>query len=115
MASARRPPRPPDPESLFRSERRRLWAIAYRLTGTSEDADDIVQEAFARLLAQQRESAFVATPQWLSRVAANLGIDALRRRRRRSYPGPWLPAPIETSDTEPLDGIASDDRDPETR
>jgi RNA polymerase sigma-70 factor (ECF subfamily) len=115
MVSARRPPGPPDPESLFHSERQRLWAIAYRLTGTREDADDIVQEAFARLLAQQRESASVPTPQWLSRVAANLGIDALRRRRRRSYPGPWLPAPIETSDTDPLDGIASADRDPETR
>jgi DNA-directed RNA polymerase specialized sigma24 family protein len=33
---------------------------------------------------------------WLARVATNLGIDALRRRKRRSYTGPWLPSPVET-------------------
>jgi RNA polymerase sigma-70 factor (ECF subfamily) len=33
---------------------------------------------------------------WLVRVAVNLGRDLLRRRRRRSYVGPWLPSPIET-------------------
>ena len=35
---------------------------------------------------------------WLVRVALNLGRDLLRRRRRRSYEGPWLPSPIETGD-----------------
>jgi RNA polymerase sigma-70 factor (ECF subfamily) len=33
---------------------------------------------------------------WLVRVAMNLGRDALRRRKRRAYVGPWLPSPIET-------------------
>lgn len=31
---------------------------------------------------------------WLVRVAVNLGLDVLRRRRRRSYPGTWLPSPV---------------------
>jgi len=57
----------------------------------------------------------VATPYWLARVATNLGIDALRRRQRRIYSGPWLPSPVETIDTEPLDVLESGDGDPEAR
>jgi len=52
---------------------------------------------------------------WLRRVATNLGIDALRRRRRRTYLGPWLPSPVETSDADWLDARAGDVPDPETR
>ena len=33
---------------------------------------------------------------WLIRVATNLSLDCLRRRKRRAYPGPWLPSPLET-------------------
>jgi len=104
-----------DPESLFQSERQKLWGLAYRLTGSNEDADDVVQEAFLRLVAHHRESPLVATPSWLARVATNLGIDALRRRRRRAYRGPWLPTPVETLDAEPLDLIENGVDDPETR
>src|SRR5262245_45445451 len=104
-----------DPESLFHSERQKLWGLAYRLTGTAEDADDVVQEAFARLVAHHRESPLVATPHWLSRVATNLGIDALRRRRRTAYTGPWLPSPVETLDAEPIDLPERGGDDPETR
>ncbi len=35
---------------------------------------------------------------WLVRVAVNLGKDALRRRKRLAYVGPWLPSPIEAED-----------------
>jgi RNA polymerase sigma-70 factor (ECF subfamily) len=99
-------------EAIFRDERRRIWGLAYRLTGSAEDADDVVQEAFARLLAQ-RPAPPRAGP-WLARVATNLGIDLLRRRRRRSYAGPWLPSPIET-EAEASDPPASPDADPEAR
>src|SRR6266850_502296 len=84
-------------DALFRAQRRTLWGLAYRLTGNAEDADDIVQEAFVRLMAQPPESALEDLGPWLARVTSNLGIDALRRRRRRSYVGPWLPSPVETS------------------
>jgi RNA polymerase sigma-70 factor (ECF subfamily) len=103
----------PDVEALFRSQRRRLWGLAYRLTGNTEDADDVVQEAFARFLAQPPPLAAAAP--WLARVTTNLGIDALRRRRRRTYTGPWLPSPVETPDAEPPDLISSERRDPEAR
>lgn len=100
--------------ALFRAQRGRLWGLAYRLTGSAEDADDVVQETFTRLLAQPPDAPADALGPWLVRVATNLGIDALRRRRRRAYAGPWLPSPVETDD-DPLDALASEAPDPEAR
>jgi len=82
-------------DALFASQRPRLWGLAYRMTGSAEDAEDVVQEAFARLLeaAPARPESELAF--WLVRVATNLALDALRRRKRRAYTGPWLPAPVE--------------------
>jgi RNA polymerase sigma-70 factor (ECF subfamily) len=87
---------PPAAEAgtLFRAHARKLWALAYRLTGSAEDAEDVVQETFARWLAQPPRAADTSSA-WLARVATNLGIDALRRRRRRGYTGAWLPQPVE--------------------
>jgi RNA polymerase sigma-70 factor (ECF subfamily) len=99
-------------EALFNAQRRRLWGLAYRITGTVEDADDVVQEGFARLLERGQQSHEEVGP-WLARVATNLSIDALRRRRRRAYTGPWLPAPVEARDEDWLHGQASDRPNPE--
>ena len=93
-------------EELFAAQRPRLWGLAYRLTGSGADAEDVVQESFARLLERPPAEGQPPRP-WLVRVAVNLSIDALRRRRRRAYPGPWLPAPAERSDEDWLDSFAS--------
>ena len=102
-------------EALFRAEGRRLWGLAYRLTGSAEDAEDVVQEAFVRLVAQPPEVPQHETGRWLARVATNLGIDALRRRRRRAYAGPWLPTPVEDPDPDGPLGRPSESPDPEAR
>jgi RNA polymerase sigma-70 factor (ECF subfamily) len=101
--------------ALFRAQRESLRSLAYRLTGSAEDADDAVQEAFARLLAASPAAPPEELGRWLARVTTNLGIDALRRRRRRAYAGPWLPSPVETGDADPLAQLASDAPDPERR
>jgi RNA polymerase sigma-70 factor (ECF subfamily) len=105
-------PRADELGALFRTQRTRLWALAYRLTGSAEDAEDVVQESFARLLAQPAQKLPEPGP-WLARVATNLSVDALRRRRRRSYTGPWLPSPLEEDAADAL--FASDGASPEAR
>jgi RNA polymerase sigma-70 factor (ECF subfamily) len=93
-------------ERLFETERRRLWGLAYRMTGSAADADDVVQETFTRALTHppaggERDDA--AWRPWLWRIAVNLARDAYRRRRARPYAGPWLPAAVETGGGGPLD------------
>jgi RNA polymerase sigma-70 factor (ECF subfamily) len=83
-------------EQAFHRSQGRLWGLCYRMTGVAADADELVQETFARALETGRGLAGADLERWLVRVATNLSIDHLRRRRRRSYPGPWLPAPVES-------------------
>ncbi|GMU03823.1 sigma-70 family RNA polymerase sigma factor [Corallococcus caeni] len=82
-----------------REHERFLWGLCYRMTGVAADADDLVQEVYARALAAPPERLDTLRP-WLTRVAVNLARDHLRRRRREGYIGPWLPSPVETGDEE---------------
>ncbi len=99
---------------LFTAQRARLFGLAYRLTGSAADAEDCVQEAFARWLAD-RDHARAAGGPWLVRVVTNLSLDLLRRRRRRAYPGPWLPAPLEDAGDPEAPERADPAADPESR
>lgn len=67
-----------------------------------------------RLLRRPPEPGAAPLRPWLIRVATSLGLDALRRRKRRGYEGPWLPQPIEGADDDWLDA-PSDGVDPERR
>jgi RNA polymerase sigma-70 factor (ECF subfamily) len=85
-------------ETAFRSAERRLWRLCYHMTGVAADADELVQEAFVRAMESERELAGPDLERWLIRVATNLSVDCLRRRKRRAYPGSWLPSPLETGE-----------------
>lgn len=96
------------PESLeaFEAERPRLIGLAYRITGSLADAEDVVQEAWLRWANQ--DPGRVGNPAgWLTTVTSRLSLDHLRtqRRRREVYVGPWLPDPVPTarSDEETAD------------
>jgi RNA polymerase sigma-70 factor (ECF subfamily) len=108
---------PPDAAREFEAHQRFLWGLCYRMTGSGADADDLVQETFVRALERRPSGGPAGWRPWLAKVASNLAIDALRRRRRREYVGPWLPAPIETGDeaSPPAHEIASADESTEHR
>jgi RNA polymerase sigma-70 factor (ECF subfamily) len=88
-------------EELFRAQRPFLWSVLYRMTGNAADAEDLVQETFVRALARPPARPDAPWRPWLVRVALNLGRDLLRARRRRGYPGTWLPSPVDTGEGEP--------------
>lgn len=90
---------PPERAQELEAHRGVLWALGYRLTGSAAEAEDIVQETFVRALERPPRDLTRPWEPWLVRVATNLGIDALRRRQRTSYPGPWLPSPVELDAT----------------
>jgi len=89
-------------ESAFRAHERSLWGMLYRLTGSAADADELVQDTFVRALERPPSDLDGTLKPWLVRVAINLGLDALRRRRRRRYTGPWLPSPLESTDDDAI-------------
>jgi RNA polymerase sigma-70 factor (ECF subfamily) len=89
-------------EALFRAQERALFGLAYRLTGCGADAEEIVQETFARALASPPPRADEPWAPWLVRVATNLSLDVLRRRRRRGERDTWLPSPLTDEDGDVL-------------
>ncbi|MEU4573576.1 RNA polymerase sigma factor SigJ [Nonomuraea sp. NPDC023979] len=93
---------PPDPGlSAIMSERRQLINLAYRLLGSLADAEDVVQETYARWYAMSREQQEeVGNPGgWLTKVASRICLDLLRsaRARRERYVGEWIPEPLPDS------------------
>jgi RNA polymerase sigma-70 factor, ECF subfamily len=86
-----------DDEDLYRAQRGRLFGIAYRMLGSAAEAEDVVQDAFLRLVDAQRSGDEIESPEgFLVTVTTRLGIDRLRsaRVRREQYPGQWLPEPV---------------------
>src|SRR5262245_34738404 len=109
----------PDPGlSAIMSERRRLINLAYRLLGSLAEAEDAVQETYARwyALSRQQREAIHSPGAWLTTVASRVCLDLLgsARARRERYVGEWLPEPLpERSEwiTEQPDGITTDPAD----
>ncbi len=71
---------------LYEQFRRPIHSYIYRLIGNQEDADDITQEVFVRACTSWKglyEREHLSA--WLYRIATNLCVDALRRRKRISW------------------------------
>src|SRR6266496_1836936 len=85
----------PDPGlNAIMSERRQLINLAYRLLGSLADAEDVVQETYARwyALSRQQQEAIESPGAWLTKVASRICLDLLgsARARRERYVGEWI-------------------------
>ena len=90
-----------------------LLNVAYRLVGSVSDAEDLVQEAYARLL--REEARAIRDPRgWLVVVLTRLCLDHLRsaRVRHESSTTPWFPEPlvnIAGASADPADIVTMDE------
>jgi RNA polymerase sigma factor (sigma-70 family) len=84
--------------SVITGERRQLINLAYRLLGSLAEAEDAVQEAYARWYAlSDRQRADIASPgAWLTTVTSRVCLNVLgsARARRERYVGDWIPEPL---------------------
>lgn len=82
----------------------RVFGLLYRLTGSRDAAEDLMQETFLRVVRTIHEYRHAGRFEaWLFRIAANLGRDYGRRRRRHG-PEASLDADADgTGDAEPVD------------
>jgi RNA polymerase sigma-70 factor, ECF subfamily len=72
---------------LVNRHSRAVFRVAYRITGRTEDAEDVVQETFLRAYRQlDRFEARANFGTWLHRIASNCAVDLLRARPRREMP-----------------------------
>lgn len=84
-------------QTEFERQRPRLLGIAYRMLGTVDDAEDVVQDAYLRW--HQADTDTIRVPEaWLVSVTTRLAIDRLRKAsaERVRYTGTWLPEPLAT-------------------
>src|SRR5215470_12146265 len=89
----------PDPGlSAVMSERRQLINLTYRLLGSLAEAEDAVQETYARwyALSRQQQAAIESPGAWLTTVASRICLNLLgsARARRETYVGEWIPEPL---------------------
>jgi RNA polymerase sigma-70 factor (ECF subfamily) len=86
-------------EADFGALRPAMIALAYRITGSRSDAEDIVQDAFLRLHRADHAEAVRSLKAYLTTITARLSLNHLRdaMARRETYFGEWLPEPLLTT------------------
>jgi RNA polymerase sigma-70 factor, ECF subfamily len=72
-------------QSLVERHSSAVFRLAYRMTGNTSDAEDVVQEAFLRAWKQiGRFDSRASFATWVHRICANCAIDYLRARRGKA-------------------------------
>jgi RNA polymerase sigma-70 factor (ECF subfamily) len=79
---------PGELEILFRAHSDRVFRTAHRITGSTADAEDVLQTVFLRLVKGHEGYDFAGHPEaYLSRAAINASLDLLRSRTRSKSVG----------------------------
>jgi RNA polymerase sigma-70 factor (ECF subfamily) len=81
--------------TLYAETRPKLLSLAYRMTGSLADSEDILQDAWLRF-AQVPAEKIGSAAALLTTIVTRLCLDLLRsaRKKRETYVGPWLPEPM---------------------
>jgi RNA polymerase sigma-70 factor (ECF subfamily) len=105
ISDVAREPLPQELEEIFREHYQLVYRTAYSVTGSTQDAEDVLQSLFLRLLGRGFPADLRKNPRgYLYRAAFNLSLNTLRSRKRHpSAMGAELlefpsPAPAATSD-----------------
>ena len=91
----------------FEHYRMLLFSIAYRMTGSASDAEDLVQETYLRYQASE-SSDIISLKAYLTTIVTRLALNYLQSAHvtREQYLGTWLPEPILTSEDGGFPGAA---------
>ena len=101
------PPLPGEVERFYAAESPKAFRAAYRITGSAQDAEDVLQTVFLRLLKRQSELDLEPSPgAYLHRAAVNAALDLMRSRTRTKS------VPLDDFDGEPMP-LPSHDPHPE--
>ncbi|HEV2128350.1 MAG TPA: RNA polymerase sigma factor SigJ [Thermomicrobiales bacterium] len=87
------------PTQDYQQLRPYLFSVAYRLTGSASDAEDLVHDAWIRYLDAERPKVD-SLRAWLTTTVSRLALDYLKsaRVRREHYTGMWQPEPVMTAE-----------------
>lgn len=90
-------------EQLYQTYKPLLFSIAYRMTGSVADAEDLVQEAFLTYNRVSGEKVIENEKAYLCKIVMNSSIDKLRSaaNKREIYVGEWLPEPLVDEGNDP--------------
>ena len=89
------PDQPGELEKLFQDHHKHLFRAAHRITGSTADAEDVLQTVFLRLVRSHETYDLAENPQaYLSRAAINASLDLIRSRGRAKSIG-LDDAPVE--------------------
>jgi RNA polymerase sigma-70 factor (ECF subfamily) len=81
LTQATPPPPAPELEQIFREHHKRILSAAYRVTGNAQDAEDVLQTVFMRLVRREGGSPLSDSPgSYLHRAAINASLDVVRSR-----------------------------------
>jgi RNA polymerase sigma factor (sigma-70 family) len=105
VSGLKKPSTADDFEQIFKEHSGLIYRTAYGVTGSPEDAEDVLQTIFLRLLVRDLPPDLKQKPKaYLYRAAVNLSLDILRARKRQARAGAVLAAeptpPANDSDFE---------------
>ncbi|CAM4386997.1 RNA polymerase sigma-70 factor (ECF subfamily) [Paenibacillus endophyticus] len=97
-------------QELYKQYKNLLFKLAYQLTGSVSDAEDVVQDVFLKIIDVPSEK--LAEPKaYLCKMVTNRCLDLHKsaRKKREQYFGEWLPEPFLSSNEDAMESVVRDD------